>query len=141
MTVATFFAAFDASVHAGATADALAREQVWGVMIALMIFLAVALGLITWFLRGQQSSITILFAKSIDANAKLSEAIDKLGDETRESNQKLQQYLDNNLDKIATAISDIGRDLKDHQSRIEILERGPNINVPESIPDELVRQD
>lgn len=136
MTLSTFlFAAADASAAVDLNAAGLAREQFWGVMISLMIFLAIALGLITWFLRGQQSAITELFAKSIDANAKLSEAIDKLGDETRESNQKLRDYLDSNLDKIADAIADVGRDLKDHQYRIEVLERGPNINVPETVSD------
>ena len=139
MTLYTLFA--ETAVTANANAQALAREQFWGTMIGLLIFLGIALGLITWFLRDQQKSITTLFSKSIDANAKLSEAIDKLGDETAAANEKLQLYLDKNLDKIADAINAIDRDLKDHQHRIEILERGPNINVPESIPDELVRQD
>ena len=139
MTLYTLFA--ETAVTANANAQALAREQFWGTMIGLLIFLGIALGLITWFLRDQQKSITTLFSKSIDANAKLSEAIDKLGDETAAANEKLQLYLDKNLDKIADAINAIDRDLKDHQHRIEILERVPNINVPESIPDELVRQD
>lgn len=116
MTLASFIlAAFDAAVSTDVSAAALAREQFWGTMVALMIFLAIALWLVTWFLRGQQSSITELFAKSIDANAKLSEAIDKLGDETSAANQKLQEYLDNNLDKIAEAIREFDR-------RIEQLE-------------------
>ena len=137
MTLTSFIFSAAAAVNADVSASGLAKEGFWGVLVGLLVFLAIALGLITWFLRDQQRSITDLFAKSIDANAKLSEAIDKLGDETRESNRKLQEYLDNNLDKIADAISDIGRDLKDHQYRIEVLERGPNINV--ELSDEIRR--
>ncbi|MBR2694174.1 MAG: hypothetical protein IKE69_08165 [Thermoguttaceae bacterium] len=137
MTFYTLFA--ETAVTANANAQALAREQFWGTMIGLLIFLGIALGLITWFLHDQQNAITTLFAKSIDANAKLSEAIDKLGDETAAANEKLQLYLDKNLDKIADAIKAIDRDLKDHQNRIESLERGPNIHVAEPISDEYVR--
>lgn len=137
MTLYTLFA--ETAVTANANAQALAREQFWGTMIGLLIFLGIALGLITWFLHDQQNAITTLFAKSIDANAKLSDAIDKLGDETAAANEKLQLYLDKNLDKIADAINAIDRDLKDHQYRIESLERGPNIHVAEPISDEYVR--
>lgn len=120
MTFYTIFA--DAAVTANADAVGLAREQFWGTMVGLLIFLGIALGLITWFLHDQQSAITTLFAKSIDANAKLSDAIDKLGDETRESNSKLREYLDSNLDKIAEAIRDIGEEIEDHHKRLTALE-------------------
>ena len=118
MTLFTIFA--DAAVSANADAAGLAREQFWGVMIGVLIFLGIALGLITWFLRDQQKSITDLFAKSIDTNAKLAEAIDKLEDETRESNAKLQEYLDRNLDKVASAIREIDQriaQLENNQSQ------------------------
>lgn len=115
MTFYTLFA--ETAVTANANAQALAREQFWGTMIGLLIFLGIALGLITWFLHDQQNAITTLFAKSIDANAKLADAIDKLEDETRTSNQKLQEYLDRNLDKVATAIREIDQriDQLEHQ--------------------------
>ena len=117
MTLYTIFAEA-ASVTANADAAGLAREQFWGTMIGLLIFLGIALGLITWFLHDQQNAITTLFAKSIDANAKLADAIDKLEDETRTSNQKLQEYLDRNLDKVATAIREIDQriDQLEHQN-------------------------
>lgn len=115
MTLTSLIFAAESTITANADATGLAREQFWGTMVGLLIFLAVSLGLITWFLRDQQKSITSLFAKSIDANAKLADAIDKLEDETRTSNQKLQEYLDRNLDKVASAIREIDQ-------RIEMLE-------------------
>lgn len=114
--------AAESSVHADFNAAEMAKQGYWGTMLGILGFLAFALVLITIFLRGQQTSITRLFEKSIDANAKLSEAIDKLGDETRESNQKLREYLDSNLDKIAEAIRDIGEEIEDHHKRLTALE-------------------
>jgi len=111
-----------ATLSANADATGLAREQFWGVMIGVFIFVAFSIAVMTWFLRGQQGAILHLFEKSIDANAKLADAIDKLEDETRESNQKLQAYLDSNLTKIADAIREIGEDVQDHSERISRLE-------------------
>lgn len=131
MTASILFAeVVSATLNADANAAELAKQGYWGMMIAILGFLAFALVLITLFMRGQQTAIHTLFAKAIDANAKLSEAIDALGDETRESNLKLQQYLDRNLDKVASAIRDIGARVDDHSERITQLEnqhqRGPN---------------
>ena len=114
--------ATDAAINADFNAAEMAKQGYWGTMLGILGFLGFALALITIFLRGQQSAITTRFAKSIDANAKLSDAIDKLGDETRESNQKLREYLDSNLDKIAEAIRDIGEEIEDHHKRLTALE-------------------
>jgi len=114
--------AAESAVSADFNAAEMAKQGYWGTMLGILGFLAFALTMVTVFLRGQQTSITRLFEKSIDANAKLSEAIDKLGDETRESNQKLREYLDSNLDKIAEAIRDIGEELEDHHKRLNALE-------------------
>lgn len=129
MNCITFLLANGVETTLSADAADLAKQGYWGMMIGILCFLAFALVLITIFMRGQQSAIHALFAKAIDANAKLSEAIDNLGDETRESNLKLQQYLDRNLDKVASAIREIGARVDDHNDRITQLEyqhqRGP----------------
>ena len=121
LTSFILFAA-ESAVSADFNVAEMAKQGYWGTMLGILGFLAFALTMVTIFLRGQQTSITRLFEKSIDANAKLSEAIDKLGDETRESNQKLREYLDSNLDKIAEAIRDIGDEIEDHHKRLTALE-------------------
>lgn len=93
-------------------ATTLARAQEWGIMVGCLLFVGVVTLLLIWLVFSFSRRVVALYDKAVDANRQLADSIDKMRDEVSESNKKLQQYLENNLNKVAQAIKVIARDLE-----------------------------
>ena len=100
---------------ASALAVGLAEAREWGVILGCLILIGVLLFFVFSFAR----RIMSLYKDALDANVKLSLAIDNLTDKTTQSNERLQEFLTHSFTELGKDLGNIGSTLNIHEKRLD----------------------